>query len=149
VLNPEKYVSRNAFARFRKPHGRGQETEKPRTPGTGNREHPVRKPRTPGTGNRERPVRKPRTPGTGNREHPVRKPRTPGTGQEAENTQHKTGSRERPARETENTRSGKPRTPGLGQSSENARSSDLIAYRSSRCSIYTRIFARYFPPLYG
>jgi len=67
---------------------------------------------------------------------------------------------EHPVRESENARHGKPRTPGQGnrehpvrvtentwpdQSSEDTRSPDPSAFRLSRCSIYTRNFARYFP----
>jgi len=81
--------------------------------------------------------RRPRTPGAGNREHPVRvaentwyrsrRPRTPGA-----------GNREHPVRIAEDIRP--------SQSSEDTQSPDLSDFRSSRCSIYTRNFARYFLP---
>jgi len=81
---------------------------KSRTPGVGDREHPVkvsentrhgnRRPRTPGAGDREQPVRVAK-----NTRHGNRRPRTPGA-----------GDREHRVWETENTRSREPRTLGTG-----------------------------------
>jgi len=79
-----------------------------------------RKPRTPDTGarGRERPAQK-----TENTWHRSRRPGTSGA-----------GNREHPVRIAEDTRP--------GQSSEDTRSPDPSDFRSSRCSIYTRNFAR-------
>jgi len=73
-----------------------------------NTRHGNRRPRTPGAGNREHPVWE-----AENTQHGNRRPRTPGAGDREQPGQ---GSREHPAREqeAENARRRKPRTPGQG-----------------------------------